>query len=49
YIAFAFLPGIVPFFSVSLLSYAVMWLAYQVLKKAEAAEQKETVITTRHT
>ena len=49
YIAFAFLPGIVPFFSASLLSYAVMWLAYQVLKKAEAAEQKETVITTRHT
>lgn len=49
YIAFAFLPGIVPFFSVSLLSYAVMWLAYQVLKKAEAVEQRGTVVTTRHT
>ncbi|MEC3605505.1 YesL family protein [Bacillus glycinifermentans] len=36
YVAFSYLPGIVPFFSVSLLSYTVMWLAYQVLKKAGA-------------
>ncbi|MFN2747574.1 MULTISPECIES: YesL family protein [Bacillus] len=38
---FAYLPGIVPFFSVSLLGYSIMWLAYQVLKKAEATGPAE--------
>ncbi|KAA6481654.1 YesL family protein [Bacillus swezeyi] len=41
YLVFAYLPGIVPFFSVSLLSYSIMWLAYQVLKKAEATEPQQ--------
>nr|WP_269154326.1 YesL family protein [Bacillus sonorensis] len=38
--AFAYLPGIIPFFSVSLVSYLIMWLAYQVFKRAGAAEPK---------
>ncbi|MGE6628812.1 YesL family protein [Bacillus sp. NPDC077027] len=41
YIVFAYLPGIVPFFSVSLLAYGHMWLAYQVLKKVEFDSEQE--------
>lgn len=33
FILFAYLPGIVPFFSISILAYGHMWLAYQVFKR----------------
>ncbi|UYO34900.1 YesL family protein [Bacillus zhangzhouensis] len=35
FVLFAYLPGIVPFFSVSILAYGHMWLAYQIFKKVE--------------
>lgn len=46
-------PGIIPFFSVSLLAYMIMWLAYVVIKKledmhtdeADAEEAKEEIET----
>lgn len=34
-------PGIIPFFSVSLLAYMVMWLAYLVMKKMEDLQRKK--------
>lgn len=42
FVLFAYLPGIVPFFSVSILAYGHMWLAYQVFKKVEFEIKHET-------
>ncbi|GLF90201.1 hypothetical protein Saga11_14600 [Bacillus safensis] len=42
FVLFAYLPGIVPFFSVSLLAYGHMWLAYQVFKKVEFESEQQT-------
>lgn len=35
------IPGLIPFFSISLLSYIVMWTAYQVIKRVEAGQLDE--------
>ncbi|MFJ5965311.1 YesL family protein [Bacillus sp. NPDC093026] len=40
---FAYLPGIVPFFSMSILAYGHMWLAYQVFKKIAFDSEQKTV------
>lgn len=41
FVLFAYLPGIVPFFSVSILAYGHMWLAYQVFKKVECESEQQ--------
>ncbi|MGM0754591.1 MAG: YesL family protein [Bacillota bacterium] len=43
FVLFAYLPGIVPFFSVSILAYGHMWLAYQVFKKIEFESEQQAV------
>ncbi|EKF36557.1 YesL family protein [Bacillus xiamenensis] len=43
FILFAYLPGIVPFFSISILAYGHMWLAYQVFKKIEFESEQQAV------
>ncbi|MCC9089260.1 YesL family protein [Bacillus sp. A015] len=43
FVLFAYLPGIVPFFSVSILAYGNMWLAYQVFKKIEFESEQQAV------
>ncbi|BDC55987.1 hypothetical protein TM2_26560 [Bacillus altitudinis] len=43
FILFAYLPGIVPFFSISILAYGHMWLAYQVFKKIEFESEQPAV------
>lgn len=35
------IPGIIPFFSVSILAYIIMWTSYQVMKKIEATQVVE--------
>jgi len=42
-ILFAYLPGVVPFFSISILAYGHMWLAYQVFKKIEFESEQPAV------
>lgn len=32
------IPGLIPFFSVSILSYIIMWIAYQVIQKIEVSK-----------
>ncbi|MDM5299145.1 YesL family protein [Bacillus pumilus] len=43
FVLFAYLPGIVPFFSLSILAYVHMWLAYQVFQKVEFESEQEPV------
>ncbi|MCA0119942.1 YesL family protein [Bacillus sp. RSS_NA_20] len=43
FILFAYLPGIVPFFSISIVAYGHMWLAYQVFKKIEFESEQPAV------
>ncbi|MFS0654512.1 YesL family protein [Bacillus sp. 179-C3.3 HS] len=43
FVLFAYLPGIVPFFSMSILAYVQMWFAYQVFKKVEADSEQKAV------
>lgn len=43
------IPGIIPFFSVSILAYIIMWTAYRVIKKIQdmqAAEEEESASNT---
>lgn len=35
------IPGIIPFFSISLLAYIIMWTSYQVIQKIEATQKIE--------
>lgn len=42
-VLFAYLPGIVPFFSISILAYGHMWLAYQVFRKVEFESEQKAV------
>lgn len=38
YYASVNIPGIIPFFSISLLAYIIMWTSYQVIRKIEATQ-----------
>jgi uncharacterized membrane protein YesL len=40
-------PGMIPFFSVSILAYIIMWSAYQVMRKMEISQgiDHEAVMT----